>query len=168
MIKKIIHTASSIMSWISGLSIFAIGILTFANVIGRYFLSAPIKGTQEICELLMTVVLYFALPHAVYRRKLIIVDAITNRLRPKAKIVLSGVCSLLYFVLAGLFAWKLIGTGLSYMEADKYTSVLKIKYWPFYLSTAFACIMICVEAILDAVERFFEARRSTGEEAFKA
>lgn len=154
-----IHAISNVMAWISGLLVLAMAALTFVNVIARYALGSPVLGAQEICELAMSFILYFGLPYAVYMRRMIIVDAITGKLPKVSREILAGICSLLCLLMSGVYAWKLVETGLKFMTRGSGTDILKIPFWPFYFGCAFANVMLFIEQPLDGIRWLGQAHR---------
>lgn len=156
---KGIHAISNVMAWISGLLVLAMAALTFVNVFARRVFSSPVLGAQEMCELAMSIILYFGLPFAVYSRRMIVVDAITHRLKKVPRETLAGICSILCMLMSSIYVWKLISTGLAMMTRHTGTDVLKIPFWPFYFACAFANFLLFVEQLLDGIRWISEARK---------
>ena len=71
-----IHSVSNIFAWISGIALLSMAVLTFVDVFGRYVFNKPVKGSQELVELLMVITLYYGMANATHLRKHITVDAI--------------------------------------------------------------------------------------------
>ncbi len=91
------------------LLLFAMMLVTFLDVLGRYVVSRPVPGSTEIIAYLLVLVIFVALPIVTWRDKHISISlvegafgALANRLRRAAVRVLSGV------VLLGL-GWYLWG-----------------------------------------------------------
>lgn len=55
MVPLFITTLDRLLAWLCGLTLLAMMFLTFADVIGRYFLSRPVVGAFELTEILLEI-----------------------------------------------------------------------------------------------------------------
>ena len=77
--------------------LFAMMLVTFADVLGRYVVSRPVPGSTEITQYLLVLTIFFALPIVTWRDEHISISllegafgGLVNRLRRAAVRVLSG------------------------------------------------------------------------------
>lgn len=63
---------------IAAVVLFALMVLTCADVVGRYFLNNPVKGATELTEIGLAVVLFSAMPVITWRGGHIVVDLIDS------------------------------------------------------------------------------------------
>jgi TRAP-type C4-dicarboxylate transport system permease small subunit len=78
-IKNTERLADSVSLFVSNLAaiiLFALVILTCADVIGRYFLNAPVIGAVELVRICMAGIIFFSLPALFFKEDHIIVDLI--------------------------------------------------------------------------------------------
>jgi TRAP-type C4-dicarboxylate transport system permease small subunit len=78
-IKNTERLADSVSRFVSNLAaiiLFALVILTCADVIGRYFLNAPVIGAVELVRICMAGIIFFSLPALFFKEDHIIVDLI--------------------------------------------------------------------------------------------
>ncbi|XKH59982.1 TRAP transporter small permease [Halomonas sediminis] len=59
---------------VAGATLFALMLLTTADVVGRYFFNAPILGTVELTQQMLAAVVFLSLPVACWREEHISVD----------------------------------------------------------------------------------------------
>ena len=72
-----------------------IAVVTFVDVVGRYFFNAPFAFTVELTQLAMAIVVYFGVGLVTHEDAHISADVVTLRLPPRWRAVLSLVMNLL-------------------------------------------------------------------------
>lgn len=154
-VKRAIHAISTVLVWISGITLFGISALSFINVFGRYVLQMPIKGTEEICAMCLIVIIFGALPYATIIRRHIVVDALTSLFPRALQAAVAGACSVLCCLFSALLTWKLMGRGITLLATSStFSAILHIPYGPFYLYAALSCAILALEFLIDASLRF--------------
>lgn len=162
---NVIHSISKGVSWIGGLALFAMCLLTFVDVFMRYFFKNPITGSQEIVAVLLVVAIYGGLPCGVMQNMLVETDVITRkfpvRLQMALRCFMSLTCTALCFMMVG----KVFQQTMFYFNNPNLTTqILKIHYGPFYAITCFGCAMMGLELLIHTVE-YFVAVIKPGKEA---
>ncbi|MBH8581355.1 TRAP transporter small permease [Bisbaumannia pacifica] len=102
---------------VAGATLFALMLLTTADVTGRYFFNHPILGTVELTQLMLAAVVFLSLPVVCWREAHISVDLL-DAVFPKGliwfrQLVVNGVCGAALWVMTGrvwalgerAFAW---------------------------------------------------------------
>ncbi|HVL57718.1 MAG TPA: TRAP transporter small permease [Burkholderiaceae bacterium] len=117
--------------------LFAMMLLTFVDVILRYFFNAPMKGSFEVTELLMAVLIFCGLPLVSYRGGHVAIDTferfLPRLLRRALQPTIHLVCAI---ALAGM-AWLLAGRAARFAALGDVTQTLKIEIAPWvYLMAA--------------------------------
>ncbi|MFP6712550.1 MAG: TRAP transporter small permease subunit [Rhodospirillales bacterium] len=115
---------------ITAVTIFAMALLTFADVLGRYVFSAPIQGTFEIVGLLLGVVTFSALPLVTYSRTHITVDLFDSFIRGKFRWVQQFATLLGSACVIAFLAERLIAAGIDETEAKFVTEDLGLSRAP--------------------------------------
>ena len=124
------------LGYIAAAALFAMMLLTFADVVGRKFVSS-IPGSLEITELLMLVVIFVGLPLASLKGEHVFFDLLDQflpeRLRRWQARIANGICAVL---LLGA-AWLVYGRAGRTAEQGDITAQLQIGIAPFqYLAAA--------------------------------
>lgn len=134
--KKLLTLACGLLS---GGALFAIMVLTFADVGGRKFLDNSIPGSLELTELLMVVVIFAALPLVSLRGEHVLFDSLDDKLPPPVLRAQQAVINLLIAAaLLGLavLMWK---TGSEFAATGETTAQLKLPKAPFIYGMAVLC-----------------------------
>lgn len=152
------HKVSTVCVWISGVMLVLIAVLTFIEVVARYAFNNSIVGVQEISELSIVVVLYFGLAYSTYSRSHVKVDVVINALRPDVKMITQGIMSLLCIAFSAPAAWQVFRQGNTFLLSGRTTSLMHIRYWPFYYAAAFGLALTSFEFLFDGIRWFGEAR----------
>jgi TRAP-type C4-dicarboxylate transport system permease small subunit len=138
---------SSVFTGVSAAALFAMMVLTAADVFARKFLPNSIIGAVELTELLMMVMIFFALPLASIAGEHIVFDLL-DRVVPAALLrwqhrLSHAVTALVFGGAAWLVwtrAWRTLGQG------DQ-TSALEIKLAPYHF---LAAAMLLLTALMHA------------------
>jgi TRAP-type C4-dicarboxylate transport system permease small subunit len=133
------------LGWFSAMPVALIVILTFADVLGRYVFSSPVRGSSEMIEFAMALVIFTALPLITRQRGHVTVSLIDGFLRGegsrKIKMVL---CDGVSAVALGLLTWRLYLQGLDDLESGSATIVLSLTHAPLsFTLAAFAALTTC-------------------------
>lgn len=127
--------------------LFALMMITFVDVIGRYLFNRPLQGAFEITELMLLVLIFAGLPLVSHADEHVTMDFIDGLLGPAGRKVAIGIS---HFVVAA----TLIGLAwLVWLKAGKIgaygdtTDVLKIVIAPFVY---FMSLMIGLSGLIHA------------------
>ena len=136
---------TTLLTGIAGLALFAMMVLTFADVFARKFLPNSIRGAVELTELLMLVMIYVALPLVSRAGEHIVFDLL-DRVLPAA--LLRWQQRLSHLLVAGLFGgagWLVWRRAMRTLSQGDQTSALEIKIAPYqYL----AAVMLLLTALM--------------------
>jgi len=107
-IVKVIDSASSVVAHISSWVIFGLLALISTDVILRYFFNNPLLFSVEISSYMLIFICFFGAAQTLKERRHIVVDILTNRLKPKVRLWLELITSLLSLVVLSFFLWQTI------------------------------------------------------------
>lgn len=127
---------TALFTGVAAVSLFAMMLLTFADVIGRKFLGGSITGAVELTELFMLVMIFFALPLASMAGEHIVFDLLDRLLPPavqRFQQVLSHGTTALVFAGA---AWVVWGRAQRSFNLGDMTSALEIRLGPYHTLVA--------------------------------
>jgi TRAP-type C4-dicarboxylate transport system permease small subunit len=122
----------SLFATIAALALFAMMVLTFADVIGRKFFDNSLTGAVELTEIFMLLMIFFALPLASLASEHIVFDLL-DRTLPAAllrwqKLFSHGLTGL---IMLGA-AWVVFERARRTWEYGDVTSALEIRLGPFH------------------------------------
>ena len=128
----------AVLGVVAAALLFAMMLLTFVDVVGRYLFDQSVVGAFEITEIMMALLIFAGLPLVVRREEHVTVDLADRLVPPRARrgyrraIELGS--GILVLGLAHLM-WRKAGRAAAYGDT---TTVLLIKYAPFiYAIVAF-------------------------------
>lgn len=111
---------------VAGVSLFAMMILTFVDVVGRYFFSAPVLGAMEIVEVLLVLTIFAGLPLSALRQGHIEIDVLATWI-PAGLWTLLGRLGNLVFAGALVYtAWLLVLRARILAQDGEVTAILHI------------------------------------------
>lgn len=115
---------------VAAVMIFAMAVLTFLDVVGRYVFAAPIQGTFEIVGLLLGVVTFAALPLVTHARAHITVDLFDSFIRGKFRWVQQLSVLIGSAIVIAFFTERLFSAGIDEASANYVTEDLGLSRAP--------------------------------------
>lgn len=113
----------------SGL-LFAMMLVTFVDVVGRYFFGRALNGAYELTEVLLGLIVFAGLPLVTWRRDHVTVDLLTARLATAARLRLARLAAAATALVLAMLAWRLGGTALDLLGYGDATVFLGIPLGP--------------------------------------
>lgn len=136
--------------WVARIGMIALATLamvTFVDVVGRYVFNHPLPGGIEISSSLMAILIFssfvVATDHDEHVRVDLLVDSISSRVRT----VLLRLASALTAVVALLFAYAIVTSGLHQFETGEVTPVLRLPIYPVTLAAGVIAIVFFLIAV---------------------
>jgi TRAP-type C4-dicarboxylate transport system permease small subunit len=137
--------ADAVLGAAASLILFCMMTLTFVDVVLRYVVNRPLRGSLEITELLLLVLIFAGLPLVTHASEHVTMDLIDRLLGERGRRLLNQlvelVCASLMFLLAWLM-WIKAGRIAAYGDT---TDVLRIVVGPFVY---FMVAMILLSGLL--------------------
>jgi TRAP-type C4-dicarboxylate transport system permease small subunit len=134
--------ASLWLARIASVALTVIALVTFIDVIGRYFFRAPFPFTVELTQLAMAIVVYFGVGLVTHEDAHINADLVTSRLSPRRRALLALVTNLLALGFLALMVWRLwVQADFLFAKGDT-TMVWTVPLWPFAFAVAFGSLFL--------------------------
>lgn len=130
-------------SWIAGICLIAMLIITCLEVVGRY-LGHPIQGSFEVVGQLLVPVTWFAIADTQSHRGHIDIDVLFKLFPKRAQTIIEVIN---YSLCTGLFllaTWQCIVLGISFWKAHLITETIGLVLAPFVFTVALGCFIMCV------------------------
>ena len=116
-------------------------IVTCIDVVGRYFLSAPLLGAHELITLAMGVMIFLGLPLVTITREHLTVDLASNYLGPIGRRVQQVIVNAVAAFTLILFSYLLILHGVGLSEDLMTFQDFEIEQAPFSFLMAIMCFL---------------------------
>ena len=127
---------TSVVSIVAAASLFAMMLLTFADVIGRKFLGNSIVGAVELTELCMLVMIFMALPLASLAGEHIVFDLLDRYLPARVLHLQMALAHAVSAVIFGGAAWLVWVRSVRTYSMGDVTARLEIGLGPFHQMVA--------------------------------
>lgn len=136
-ITAALRRVSFVLHLFAGATLVALLLWTVVDIVGRAFFSSPLRGTVELTELAVVVLVYLGLAHAELSDSHITVDLVFVRLGRRTQLIVRALAGLLTIAVIAVLTWRLfLFTGQ--LRAGGYTTgVLRVALHPVgYLAVA--------------------------------
>ena len=123
--------ADALLGVVASAILFAMMLLTVADVIARYGFNRPLRGAFEVTELLLVVLIFAGLPLVSFSDEHAVMDFVDRVLGRRGRARLERAVHLLcaaFMFLLGWLTWLKANRIWAYRDA---TDVLRIVYGPF-------------------------------------
>jgi len=147
------------MSYIATGMLCIMMILTVGDVTGRYLSkwvswASPIKGTTELTELLMILVIFPTLAWCALQNKHVKVDLVLDHFPKKVQLIVSIITLLLTLVTYGIITWR---NALESTAVYTTNTLINIPDSPFYWVLTAGLAVFCVVALTLLIKNIKEA-----------
>lgn len=137
------HRLDQALGLIAAIDLFAMMVMTFIDVLGRYLFSSPLPGAFELTQIMMAVLIFTGLPLVSAKEAHVTVDLIhavlTRGVRRLLDIVVNGAGT----VVLGVIAWRMWIKAGQIAAYNDNTPVLHIPMAPIVY---FMCVMSAITA----------------------
>lgn len=125
--QSLTNRVSNWMAGAASLCLLGLMLITFADVVGRYFFNAPLVYTVEIIELGMGLMIFFGLALTTLNRGHIAVDLITSVAPRRMRLWLISFSGSIGVIFFGLMSWRLWDRATNFLSDGLATQIL---YFP--------------------------------------
>lgn len=126
---------------------FSIMAVMVTDVIGRYFLSMPIKGGFEIIGLLLGLLIFASLSLNAHSNDFIVVGLFDHAFRGSVKRYRDLLVLAISAAALGLLGWRMWDLGNLFYASSQPGKYFDIKMWPFAYAFAVLGAIACTTAL---------------------
>lgn len=123
-------------------------LLTTADVVGRYFFNAPIRGVFDLTHFAVLIMAFASFAYAGYYGSHIVIELLYSLLGPRAKSAIRRSASFLGFVLFAVIAWRSVLVGDEAKMFKMSSQLMLIPFWPFYYFLAAGAALYALVLLL--------------------
>jgi TRAP-type C4-dicarboxylate transport system permease small subunit len=131
-------TASAMLA---GVVLFALMLLTAADVVSRYFLNAPINGVVDLTRFSVLIMTFLGFAYCGFRGANVVIELLFDQLGPVTQYWLKRLANALGCLLFSVIAWRSVVQSIDVREFNETSQLLTIPYWPFYVLLAFGAAL---------------------------
>lgn len=126
-------------------------LVTFVDVVGRYFFNAPMTFAVEVIQLGMGLLVLFGLAITTLERGHIAVDIVDTMVPAVVRRVFASIAALSGVVFISLIAWRLWDRGINFYGDGLATDILFLPVWPVVLLMALAASLAACVALVQVI-----------------
>lgn len=145
--RTILVRASSALDWVAGGVGVALMVMTFVDVIGRYFFRAPLGGAYELTQYGLAFLVFAALPRVTETGEHVRVDLFDSVLPARLRRVLDFIWRIVVAVALVYLAWRLYFLADRFARYGEGTSTLKVPLAPLVWFMAGASVLSAILAV---------------------
>ena len=134
--QTLIKRISDWMAGAAAICLLGLMLITFADVVGRYFFDAPLVYTVEMVELGMGLMIFFGLALTTLNRGHIAVDLIAGMVPAGVRVWLAGFSALVAIIFFGLITWRLWDRAMNFWSDGLATQILFLPVAPVVIVMA--------------------------------
>ncbi|MEM8741864.1 MAG: TRAP transporter small permease [Pseudomonadota bacterium] len=139
-----------LLGLLASLFLFAMMLLVFTDVMGRYLFASPLPAAYELVSLTMPAIIFCALPLTVLREGHVTVDLLDALIPRGARRVQGVLVSLISAGALGLVTWRLWVRSGDQALYEEVSDELYLELWPFSAGMAMLCAVATLAAVLNA------------------
>lgn len=147
-LEKVVYSLNEIAHKISLVLLFLLMLLTFCDVMGRYFFR-PIQGTFELTGYGLALIVFLSLSYTQSKKGNIAIGLIVDKWPKKLQSVADLITYLIIFFLLSLTSWQLLVYAKRSFMANAVTGDLKIPIYYFVIIVACGTILLTLTILVD-------------------
>ena len=147
------------LGFAASLILFALMVVTFIDVIGRYIFNHPLRGAFEGTELMLLVLIFAGLPLVSHADEHVTMDFIDHMLGPRGRTLLMRLSHVVCAAVLLLLSWLIWQKAGKISEYGDTTDVLRITLGPFIY---FMAVMIGLSGLIHTWKIIFPGAPSAG------
>src|SRR5205823_6000759 len=140
--------------WLARIAMVAlalIAVVTFFDVIGRYFFHAPFAFTVELTSFAMALIVFLGVGLVTHEDAHISADVVTLRLQPRLRALFALVTNLLALAFVAAMVWRLWWQAEFLYGKGDTTMVWTLPLWPVAVAIAAGSVLLLTGLLLHLV-----------------
>jgi TRAP-type transport system small permease protein len=146
----------NIYSWIAMVLLFIMMVLGTIDVLGRYFINKPIKGTLEWSELMLAGIVFFGWASVQAADEHVKVDMVIRRFSPRVQAIAKLFGLFLSFIIFGLYGWRGVMMAIDYSDIGRLVLTINVPMFWFELMVplgALAVFIVMISQVRDTLKQ---------------
>jgi len=139
--------------------VIALNIMMFLVVVDvflRKFFAAPIRGSLELTEILLGIVVFLGLAYCAAKDEHVVIDIIVDRLPRRLKKTIMSFIYFLSVAVSALMAWRLFVQALSLQAGHHVSMMLGLVLYPFLIIAFIGCALMTLVYIMNLIAFFIK------------
>jgi len=151
-----------ILGMVACLALFAMMLLTFGDVIGRYFFASPLPAAYELISLIMPLIIFCAMPYVNLTQGHVTIDLLDGFVPASLRRWQILFVHLVSAAALALIAWRLTAASQDHHEFDGVTNELYLPLWPFSAAMSVLCVIAAATMVVAGLDQWRRHTRTGG------
>ena len=151
-IRRFAYPISKILNSIGAWALMGITFLTSIDVFLRYLFARPIRGTYEVTEFILCVLVFFGLAYTAARKGNVSVLLILSLLPQRARAVVDSINYFLSMGLICVMAWRGFVQAKIYWHQNLTSAILHVPIFPLLFVVALGSGVLFLILLADFLE----------------
>lgn len=148
-IEKFSNPASHIANIVGAIALAIMMFLFAVDVALRYIFILPIKGSSELVELGMVVVVFLAIAYTASQKGHVAIELVVSHFSQRTQAILDVITYVLSLLFIIVLIWRVIVRADLALQQSQGTVVLNIPLYPFMYLVAFGFILLAIVLLAD-------------------
>ena len=158
-VEKGVFIAEKILLVISGITFLGLMFIGAGDVLGRYLLNKPIRGTMELSEIMMGGIVLLSWAYTQRNKGHVAVELFISHYSPRIRSIVNFLTLVLCFVLFAVITQQSAAMALRYWEEQRVIPTLEIPTAPFHALVPIGSAFLCIEFIIQMVRLVDKIRK---------
>jgi len=150
-VERFVYWASKGLHLVAQLLLFFMMLLITFDVLGRYLFHHPIKGSVDLTELALTVIIFFSIAYTHWKREHISIDFLMERFPLRVQWIADSVINLLITVLMVLMSWSMFENAQRLLRSNTVSADVGLPVYIFAFLATVGTIVFALTALFYAV-----------------
>ncbi len=159
-LERILYPVSRILNGVGSGVILGMVVLMTVNVILRYLFERPIKGTVELEEFMLVIVVFLGLSYAALEKRHVRIDFIVARFPKSAQAVINSITALLSAGLCLIMVWRCAIWAQNNWAHDSTSTLLQVPLSIFIYMTALGGALLFLVLLAECLHSLSELANS--------
>ena len=155
--ERFVYWASKGLHLVAQLLLFFMVVLGTFDVTGRYLFNHPIKGSVDMMELAMTIVIFFSIAYTHWKREHISIDFLVERLPLRVQRIFDSAINLLITILMVLMSWSIFDNAQRLLRSNTVSPDVGLPVYVFAFLATVGTIVFALIALFYAVDFMLKA-----------
>jgi tripartite ATP-independent transporter DctM subunit len=156
LIKPIIQLVNRVGTVILLLMVLLLGV----NVVLRYIVRKPIKGSVELEEFLLVILVFFGVAYTALKKRHIKVDLVLKRLPESTQSIITSITSVVSLGLCVVMTWQIVVYAQIKWSSSAESVILNLPVFPFILVAAFGSALLGLAMLVEVLRSLASVGRN--------
>lgn len=152
-LERIIHFLTKIFQWVAMFLLFFMMAITVVDVIGRYF-SSPLKGTFEMTNYALALIVFLGLAYAQRENAHITVDIIVEKFPTFMQNIINILWYLIMFIVLNTMGWQMFQYALRNLGSA--SAELKLPISVIFITASIGVFLYAVMAFVGLIKAVYK------------